>query len=38
MERPVKAGATVLRNKDEPDTKLYAAAIQDPESNELVVV
>lgn len=38
MERLVKAGATVLRNKDEPDTKLYAAAIQDPESNELVVV
>lgn len=37
-ERLVKAGATVLRIKDEPDMGLYAAAMQDPEGNEFDVV
>lgn len=38
VERLVKAGATVLRIKDEPDMGLYAAAMQDPEGNEFDVV
>ncbi|WP_331715360.1 VOC family protein [Micromonospora auratinigra] len=37
-ERLVKAGATLLRIKDEPDMGLYAAAMQDPEGNEFDVV
>ncbi|MFJ8556478.1 VOC family protein [Streptomyces microflavus] len=37
-ERLVKAGATVLRIKDEPDMGLYAAAMQDPEGNEFDVI
>lgn len=38
VERLVKAGATVLRIKNEPDTGLYATAMQDPEGNEFDVV
>ncbi|GHH25642.1 hypothetical protein GCM10018780_77850 [Streptomyces lanatus] len=38
VERLVKAGATVLRIKDEPDMGLYATAVQDPEGNEFDVV
>ncbi|MER5439359.1 VOC family protein [Streptomyces sp. NPDC002790] len=38
VERLVKAGATVLRIKDEPDTGFYAVALQDPEGNEFDVV
>ncbi|NUK08957.1 VOC family protein [Streptomyces lunaelactis] len=38
VERLVKAGATVLRSKDEPAMGLYAAAMQDPEGNEFDVV
>ncbi|GHF37013.1 glyoxalase [Streptomyces griseosporeus] len=38
VERLVKAGATVLRIKDEPDMQFYAAALQDPEGNEFDVV
>jgi hypothetical protein len=38
VERLVKAGATVLRIKDEPDMGLYAAAMRDPEGNEFDVV
>ncbi len=38
VERLVKAGATVLRIKDEPDAEFYAAAMQDPEGNEFDVI
>ncbi|MFD4948432.1 VOC family protein [Streptomyces sp. NPDC058409] len=38
VERLVKAGATVLRIKDDPGMGLYAAAMQDPEGNEFDVV
>ncbi|MFJ3865244.1 VOC family protein [Streptomyces nigra] len=38
VERLVKAGATVVRVKDEPDTGFYATAMQDPEGNEFDVV
>ncbi|MEU6530100.1 VOC family protein [Streptomyces sp. NPDC046928] len=38
VERLGKAGATVLRIKDEPDAGFYAVAMQDPEGNEFDVV
>lgn len=38
VERLVKAGATVLRIKDQPDAGFYATALQDPEGNEFDVV
>ena len=38
VERLVKAGATVVRVKDEPDAGFYATAMQDPEGNEFDVV
>ncbi|MFD7834478.1 VOC family protein [Streptomyces sp. NPDC059761] len=37
VERLVKAGATVLRIKGEPDMGLYAVAMQDPEGSEFDV-
>ncbi|WP_433344211.1 VOC family protein [Streptomyces sp. CA-253872] len=38
VERLVKVGATVLRVKDDPDTGLPVAAVQDPEGNEFGIV
>ncbi|WP_420037499.1 VOC family protein [Streptomyces sp. cg28] len=38
VDRLVKAGATVLQTKDEPDTGSYVVALQDPEGNEFDVV
>ncbi|MFF9279157.1 VOC family protein [Streptomyces griseosporeus] len=38
VERLTRAGATVLRITDEPDTAHYAALLQDPEGNEFCVV
>ncbi|MGX1516283.1 VOC family protein [Streptomyces collinus] len=38
VDQLVEAGATVSRIKDEPETGLYAAAMQDPEGNEFDVV
>ncbi|MEV6947101.1 VOC family protein [Streptomyces sp. NPDC051172] len=38
VKRLLKAGATVLRTRDEPDTGFCAAAMQDPEGNEFDVV
>lgn len=38
VERLVKAGATVLEIKDEPENGHYFAAMQDPEGNEFDVV
>ncbi|WP_233617671.1 VOC family protein [Actinomadura sp. WAC 06369] len=38
VERLVKAGATVLRITDGPDTGFYAVAMHDPEGNEFDVV
>ncbi|MFD8568788.1 VOC family protein [Streptomyces sp. NPDC059639] len=38
VARLAKAGATVVRIKDEPESGFYAAALQDPEGNEFDVV
>ncbi|MFD5097530.1 VOC family protein [Streptomyces albidochromogenes] len=38
VERLIEADRTVLRIKDEPNTGLYAAAMQDPEGNGFDVV
>jgi len=38
VERLTKAGATVLRIMDEPDSEHYSALMQDPEGNEFCVV
>ena len=37
-ERLVKAGATLQRINDDPDSGHYAAAMQDPEGNEFDIV